>query len=425
VVVTTGTFLNGVIHVGDERSPAGRVGEPPSVHLGEHLRSLQFTVGRLKTGTPPRLSKASIDFDGAVSDGLFHVEHGDEPAVPLSFMTPDAPANTVVCWKLYSTAASHGAVRRHIARSPLYNGQIQGIGPRYCPSFEDKVMRFPERDRHLIHLEPEGLDVDEIYVNGMSMSLLAGQINGTSGYEEAAGQGLLAGVNAALSVKRLAPFIVGRHEGYLGVMVDDLVSRGCLEPYRLFTSRAEHRLHLRADNADLRLTERGRELGLVDDARWNAFQTRRERLVTNRQTLQRTSVMAPSGARVTAEDALKWQEVTAESLRESGIPLQQASAGGFDLATLQTEIKYGGYLRRQDAEMRRALHAEFQRIPDDFVYRGISGLSTELVQRLEEIRPASLGQASRIPGMTPAATVLLNAVLSRRNSGKDGVTSIA
>jgi tRNA uridine 5-carboxymethylaminomethyl modification enzyme len=473
VVVTTGTFLNGVIHVGDDRRPAGRVGEPPSVHLGEHLRSLQFTVGRLKTGTPPRLSKASIDFDRAVSAGLFHVEHGDEPAVPLSFMTADAPANTVVCWKLYSTAESHGAVRRHIGRSPLYNGQIQGIGPRYCPSFEDKVMRFPDRDRHLIHLEPEGLDVDEIYVNGMSMSLpedvqreivgnlpglesarflrpgyaveydfvqptelrhtletrrvgrlfLAGQINGTSGYEEAAGQGLLAGTNAALAVKGLAPFIVGRHEGYLGVMVDDLVTRGCLEPYRLFTSRAEHRLHLRADNADLRLTERGRELGLVDDARWDAFLARRERLVTNRQTLQRTPVMAPSGARVTAEDALKWQEVTAESLRESGIPLQQASAGGFDLATLQTEIKYGGYLRRQDAEMRRALHAEFQRIPDDFVYRGISGLSTELVQRLEEIRPASLGQASRIPGMTPAATVLLNAVLSRKNSGKDGVTS--
>ncbi len=473
VVVTTGTFLNGVIHVGDDRRPAGRVGEPPAAHLGEHLRALAFTVGRLKTGTPPRLSRASIDFAGAVSAGVFHVEHGDEPAVPLSFLTPEAPRNAVVCWKLHSTGESHAAVRRHIARSPLYNGQIQGIGPRYCPSFEDKVMRFPDRDRHLIHLEPEGLDVDEIYVNGMSMSLpedvqreiiaglpgleaarflrpgyaveydfvqptelrhsletrrisrlfLAGQINGTSGYEEAAGQGLLAGANAALAVKREEPFVVGRNEGYLGVMVDDLVTRGCLEPYRLFTSRAEHRLHLRADNADLRLTERGRVVGLVDDARWDAFQTRRARLEANRRTLQLTSVKAPSGARVTAEDALKWQEVTAASLVKAGIPLEHASAGGFDLATLQTEIKYGGYLRRQDAEMRRALHAEFQRIPDGFVYRGLPGLSAELVQRLEEVRPASLGQASRIPGMTPAATVLLNAVLSRKIGGIDGVTS--
>ncbi len=470
VVVTTGTFLNGVIHVGDERRPAGRVGEPPSVHLGEHLRALGFTVGRLKTGTPPRLSKASIDFDGAVGAGMFHVEHGDEPAVPLSFLTTNAPANTVACWKLHSSHESHGAVRRHIARSPLYNGQIQGIGPRYCPSFEDKVMRFPDRDRHLIHLEPEGLDVDEIYVNGMSMSLpedvqreivaslpglesarmlrpgyaveydfvqptelrhtletrrigrlfLAGQVNGTSGYEEAAGQGLLAGVNAALAVKERPPFVVGRHEGYLGVMVDDLVSRGCLEPYRLFTSRAEHRLHLRADNADLRLTERGREAGLVDDARWDAFQGRRDRLSRNRETLRLASVTAPSGARVSAEEALKWQEVTAETLVEGGIALEHAAAGGFDLATLQTEIKYGGYLRRQDAEMRRALHAEFQRIPDDFVYRGLSGLSAELVQRLEEVRPSSLGQASRIPGMTPAATVLLNAVLSRKSAEKTG-----
>ena len=260
VVVTTGTFLNGLVHVGDERRPAGRVGEPPSIHLGEQLRALGFTVGRLKTGTPPRLSKASIDFEGAVAGGLFHVEHGDEPAIPLSFLTTAPPRNSVVCWKLHSTAESHAAVRSHIARSPLYNGQIQGIGPRYCPSFEDKVMRFPDRDRHLVHLEPEGLDVDEIYVNGMSMSLpedvqrsivsslpglerahvlrpgyaveydfvqptelrhsletrridglfLAGQINGTSGYEEAAGQGLVAGANAALAATGRGPFVIGR-----------------------------------------------------------------------------------------------------------------------------------------------------------------------------------------------------------------------
>ncbi len=473
VVVTTGTFLNGVIHVGDEQRPAGRVGEPPSVHLGEQLRSLGFAVGRLKTGTPPRLSRASIDFDRAVSAGLFHVEHGDEPATPLSFMTAEAPRNLTVCWQLHSSEDSHAAVRRHIARSPLYNGQIQGIGPRYCPSFEDKVMRFPDRDRHLIHLEPEGLAVDEIYVNGMSMSLpeevqreivcglpgletarflrpgyaveydfvqptelrhtletrrfsrlfLAGQINGTSGYEEAAGQGLVAGANAALSVQRRDPFVIRRHEGYLGVMVDDLVTRGCLEPYRLFTSRAEHRLHLRADNADLRLTGLARTIGLVDEARWDAFQARQARLTANRQVLRKHSVTAPSGARVAAEDALKWQEVTAQGLLDGGVPLTQASAGGFDLATLQTEIKYGGYLRRQEAEMRRASRAESQRIPEDFVYRGLPGLSTELVQRLEEVRPESLGQASRIPGMTPAATVLLNAVLSRRSGGTDAVTS--
>lgn len=473
VVVTTGTFLNGLIHVGDDRRPAGRIGEAPSLHLGEQLRALGFRVGRLKTGTPPRLSKASIDFDRTVASGVFHVEHGDEPAVPLSFLTGESPRNQIVCWQFYTTGQSHAAVRRHIDKSPLYNGQIEGIGPRYCPSFEDKVMRFPERDRHLIHLEPEGLDVDEIYVNGLSMSLpedvqrevvaslpglgaarvlrpgyaveydfvqpteldhslqtrrisrlfLAGQINGTSGYEEAAGQGLVAGTNAALSVRAGAPFVVGRDEGYLGVMIDDLVGRGCLEPYRLFTSRAEFRLHLRADNADLRLTERGRSIGLVDDRRWNAFVERRARLARNTAVLATTRLVSPSGEKVSAEEALKRQDVTAESLRAAGVPIEPGGAPGHDLTTLETDVKYAGYLRRQAAEMRRASSAEGLRIPPEFDFRALSGLSAEVVQRLEEVRPLSLGQASRIPGMTPAATVLLNAVLSHRNQESGAVTS--
>lgn len=475
VVVTTGTFLNGVVHVGDVRRPSGRADEPPSRHLGEQLRGLGLRVGRLKTGTPPRLSKASIDFDSAVSAGMFHVEHGDEPAVPLSYQTAVAPANTVTCWTLYTSADSHALVRASIDRSPLYNGTIRGIGPRYCPAFEDKVMRFPDRDRHLLHLEPEGVDVDEIYVNGLSMSLpadvqaaivrslpglhaatmlrpgyaveydfvqpteldatlacrrfrglyLAGQVNGTSGYEEAAGQGLIAGANAALATTGRAPFVVGRADGYLGVMVDDLITQGCLEPYRLFTSRAEFRLHLRADNADLRLTPKGRAIGLVDDRRWDAFQERSARLHANRELLKAHRVTAPSGATVTGDEALKWQEVTAVRLCADGLPLQSAGAGGFDLATLETEIKYGGYLRRQDAEIRRAQQAEERRIPPDFAYAGLPGLSRELSQRLDQVRPATLGQASRVPGMTPAATVLLHAVLSRRRSETDPLPSTA
>lgn len=473
VVVTAGTFLNGLVHVGDVSRPAGRADEAPAVALGEHLRSLGLRVGRLKTGTPPRLSKASIDFEGAEAAGVFHVEHGDDPAVPLSFLSQEPPRNLVTCWRIHSTARSHALVREHIARSPLYNGRIRGIGPRYCPSFEDKVMRFAERDRHLLHLEPEGLDVDEIYVNGLSMSLpaevqqaivrslpgladavmlrpgyaveydfvepteldatlavrkarglfLAGQINGTSGYEEAAGQGLVAGANAGLRVLDRPPLVIGRNEGYLGVMVDDLITQGCLEPYRLFTSRAEFRLHLRADNADLRLTGKGREAGLVGDARWRAFLERRERLDRNRQVLRASRVKAPSGAVVSGEAALKWPEVTLDALRSCGLALETPAAGGFDVGTLQTEIKYEGYLRRQETEIKRALQAEHRRIPEDFVYKGLPGLSAELAQRLEDVRPATLGQAGRIPGMTPAATVLLNAVLSKRYQANRAVTS--
>ncbi len=465
VVVTTGTFLNGIVHVGDVSRAAGRAGEPASVHLGEQLRALGFRVGRLKTGTPPRLSKASIDFEAGVSDGVFHVEHGDDPPTPLSFLTGRGLTNSVSCWLVHSSDRAHEAVRANVARSPLYNGTIRGIGPRYCPSFEDKVMRFPDRERHLLHLEPEGADVDEIYVNGLSMSLpvevqaeivanlpglasarmirpgyaveydfvqptelratletrrfgglfLAGQINGTSGYEEAAGQGLIAGLNAGRHVLGREPVVIGRELAYLGVLVDDLITQGCLEPYRLFTSRAEFRLLLRADNADLRLTELGRAAGVVDDERWDVFLSRRARLGENTRRLQTATVVLPSSSRVSAIDALKLQSVTLESLRQGGIPLTPSDRPDVDFTTLETEVKYAGYLRRQDASVRRLAQAEHQRIPEGFCYRGLPGFSTEVVQRLEEVRPATLGQVRRIPGLTPAAVMLLSAHLSQAN----------
>ncbi len=461
VVVTTGTFLNGLVHVGDTTRPAGRAEEPPAVVLGEQIRALGFRVGRLKTGTPPRLSKASIDFDRRVSEGVFHVEHGDETPTPLSFLTKGV-TNTAPCWLLHTTDQAHQMVRDNLSRSPLYNGSIRGIGPRYCPSFEDKVMRCPDRERHLLHLEPEGADVDEVYVNGLSMSLpadvqseiianlpglstatmirpgyaveydfvqptelrptletrrfsglfFAGQINGTSGYEEAAGQGLLAGLNAGRAVGNLPPVTIGRDQGYLGVMIDDLVTQGCIEPYRLFTSRAEFRLVLRADNADLRLTELGRSVGLVDDERWEMFQARRGRLTKNTRRLQTTYHTMPSGARVPAIEALKTQSVTLASLEAAGIELDSGGRRDVDFTTLETEVKYEGYLRRQDTAIKRLSHSDNQRIPEEFTYRGLPGFSTEVVQRLEEVRPTTLGQVRRIPGLTPAAVMLLSAHLS-------------
>ncbi len=400
----------------------------------------------------------------ASPEGEFHVEHGDAAPTPLSFMTRTPLTNAVRCWQLHTTEAVHAAVRRNIGRSPLYNGTIRGIGPRYCPSLEDKVMRFPDRERHLLHLEPEGVDVDEIYINGLSMSLpldvqqevvaslpglsgarllrpgyaveydfiqptelsgsletrrmrglfLAGQINGTSGYEEAAGQGLLAGLNAARAARHLPAVAIARSQGYLGVMVDDLVSRGCLEPYRLFTSRAEHRLHLRADNADLRLTTLGREVGLVDDERWDAFQARAARLTANRRTLAGRTFVLGSGERVPATQALRHPDVSAADLVRTGIPLDCAfDPKGEEFRTLETEVRYEGYLRREHAEIAKAQKAEGQRIPVEFAFRGLPGLSTEVVQRLEEVRPDTIGQAARIPGMTSAATALLSAHIAR------------
>jgi len=465
LVITTGTFLNGLIHVGPEQRPAGRADEPPSKDLAESIKSFGFRWGRLKTGTPPRLARKSIDFDEGVRRGVFHVEHGDDEPIPFSFTATESPKNTAACHLLHTNERVHELVRKRIDQSPLYNGQIEGIGPRYCPSLEDKVMRFPDRERHQLFLEPEGLNVEEIYVNGFSMSLpaetqlelvhslpgletaemmrpgyaveydfvqptelratletrrisglfFAGQLNGTSGYEEAAGQGLVAGLNAALQVQRRPAVVFGRDEAYLGIMVDDLVTKGCLEPYRMFTSRAEYRLLLRTDNADLRLTPKGRAAGLVDEERWARFQARKARFDANLDALNRTLVRVEGGARLPASQALRRPELSLEGLATNGdVALQTIPEDRLlDIASVETTVKYEGYLLRQQQAVSRAQHAEKRRIPDEFPFERVPGLSREMVQRFSEVRPETLGQAQRIPGVTPAAVAVVGAFLDR------------